>query len=92
MESLKKRTDGSGDFGQTVLRETGGAWAKLEISTSPIGVGVGKADKGCHTLFFPWMEVVVVSLLCPQVGSPACSIRAEPGVARGSVFVIARAV
>lgn len=30
MESLQTRADGSGDFGQTLLGETGGAWVKLE--------------------------------------------------------------
>lgn len=38
-----------------------------------------KGGQGLPHPFVPWMEVSAVSLLRPHVGSPARSIRTEPG-------------
>lgn len=92
MESLQKRADGSGDFGQTVLREAG--WGSLdEIGGDFPCLGrVGKADKGYHTLLFHGWK----SQPCPCCVPMWAALRAPSALSRelvhGSVFVMARAV
>lgn len=69
MESLQERADGSRVFGQTVLRETGGAWVKLE-EIFHILAGLERLPHPS----VPLLEVAAVSLLCPHVLSPALSV------------------
>lgn len=52
-----------------------------------------KGGQGLPHPFVPRMEVPAVSLLCPHVGSPACSIHTEPGAgARLRVCYCSRSV
>lgn len=68
MESLQERADGSRVFGQTVLRETGGTWVKLE--------------EIFHILAGLERRTRAATPFCPTSGSrscvPAVSPRAQP--------------
>lgn len=70
MESLQKRADGKGDFGQTVLRETGGAWVKLE--------------EIFHILVGLERQARAATPFCPMDGTrsrvPVVPPRGQPGV------------